>query len=80
VETIERAGGRTEVLVTEGLTTVSYALDEAMVTFDTALKERVSNCLANAVAHIAPPQPRPHIHLGWHCPLLQAAACSRACS
>lgn len=42
VEGIERTGGRTEVLVTEGLTTVSYALDEAMVTFDTALKERVS--------------------------------------
>jgi hypothetical protein len=41
VEGIERAGGRTEVLVTEGLTTVSYTLDEALVTFDTALKERV---------------------------------------
>jgi hypothetical protein len=41
VEGIERTGGRTEVLVTEGLNTVSYALDEALVTFDTALKERV---------------------------------------
>jgi hypothetical protein len=41
VEGIERAGGRTEVLVTEGLTTVSYALHDALVTFDTALKERV---------------------------------------
>lgn len=41
VEGIKRAGGRTEVLVTEGLATVSYALDDALVTFDTALKERV---------------------------------------
>lgn len=46
VEGIERSGGRTEVLVTEGLTTVSYALDEALVTFDTALKERVSEASA----------------------------------
>lgn len=42
VEGIERVGGRTEVLVAEGLTTVTYTLDEALVTFDTALKERVS--------------------------------------
>jgi len=32
------------VLVAEGLTTVSYALDEALVAFDTALKEQV-RCL-----------------------------------
>ena len=42
MEGIERGSGRTEVLVTEGLTTVSYALDEALVAFDTALKEKVS--------------------------------------
>lgn len=34
------------MLVAEGLTTVSYALDEALVAFDTALKERVRHrCL-----------------------------------
>jgi intraflagellar transport protein 172 len=41
VEGIERSGGRTEVLVSGGMGTVSYALDEALVAFDTALKERV---------------------------------------
>lgn len=55
VESIEHAGGRTEVLVAEGLTTVSYALDEAMVTFDTALKERVRAYLASVLTHPAPP-------------------------
>jgi hypothetical protein len=49
VEGIERTGGRTEVLVTEGLTTVSYALDEALVTFDTALKERVRGHVSHTV-------------------------------
>lgn len=54
VEGIERAGGRTEVLVTEGLTTVSYTLDEALVTFDTALKERV-RLIAAACTHRVQP-------------------------
>lgn len=41
VEGIQRAHGRTEVLVNEGLTTTSYALDEALVTFGAALEQQV---------------------------------------
>lgn len=41
VEGIQRSPGRTEVLVNEGLTTTSYTLDEALVTFGAALEEQV---------------------------------------
>ena len=38
VEDIERAGGRTEVIVNEGMDTVSYALDESLIAFGTAVE------------------------------------------
>lgn len=41
VEGIERSPGKTEVLVTEGLTTTSYALDEALIDFGSALDDLV---------------------------------------
>lgn len=37
VEEIERADGKTEVIVDEGINTVSYALDEALIAFGAAL-------------------------------------------
>ncbi|KAJ1625159.1 hypothetical protein T492DRAFT_880584, partial [Pavlovales sp. CCMP2436] len=37
VEEIERAEGKTEVIVDEGINTVSYALDEALIAFGAAL-------------------------------------------
>ncbi|RKP02229.1 hypothetical protein CXG81DRAFT_25089 [Caulochytrium protostelioides] len=38
IETIERSAGKTEVLVSEGINTVSYTLDEGLVEFGTALE------------------------------------------
>eukprot|EP00882_Tetradesmus_deserticola_P033197 GHRQ01037900.1.p1 GENE.GHRQ01037900.1~~GHRQ01037900.1.p1 ORF type:complete len:191 (+),score=69.14 GHRQ01037900.1:939-1511(+) len=43
VEGIERSPGRTEVMVDEGLTTTSYALDEALIDFGSALDDLVSS-------------------------------------
>lgn len=56
---LERADGRTEVVVTEGVNTVTYTLDEGLIEFGTAvddgdydrlgqrLKERIyCNCVA----------------------------------
>jgi hypothetical protein len=45
VEGIERSPGRTEVMVDEGLTTTSYALDEALIDFGSALDDLVSPVL-----------------------------------
>jgi intraflagellar transport protein 172 len=42
VEGIERSPGHTEVLVDKGLTTTSYALDEALIDFGSALDDLVS--------------------------------------
>merc|ERR1719502_698098 len=39
VEDIERAPGRTEVIVDEGMNTVSYQLNEALIAFGTAVDE-----------------------------------------
>ena len=33
---LERGGGKTEVMVTEGVTTVAYTLDEGLTEFGTA--------------------------------------------
>lgn len=40
VEDIERADGRTEVVVDEGLNTASYLLDEGLIAFGTAIDDR----------------------------------------
>ena len=40
VEDIERNNGRTEVVVDEGVNTVSYALDESLIEFGYAIEKR----------------------------------------
>ncbi|KAI8999812.1 hypothetical protein BC832DRAFT_563653 [Gaertneriomyces semiglobifer] len=40
VEDIERADGKTEVIVDEGVNTVSYTLDEGLIEFGTALDDK----------------------------------------
>ena len=40
VEDIERSNGGTEIIVDEGIQTVSYALDEALIEFGTAVEAR----------------------------------------
>jgi len=40
IEDIERANGRTEVVVDEGMNTVSYALDESLIAFGSAVERR----------------------------------------
>ncbi|KAI8804484.1 hypothetical protein BJ742DRAFT_824622 [Cladochytrium replicatum] len=40
IEDIERANGKTEVIVDEGVNTVSYALDESLIEFGTALDDK----------------------------------------
>jgi hypothetical protein len=47
VEGIERSPGRTEVMVDEGLTTTSYALDEALIDFGSALDDLVRSMLGS---------------------------------
>ena len=39
VEEIERSGGKTEVIVDEGINTASYMLDEALIGFSTAVED-----------------------------------------
>ncbi|XP_075811262.1 intraflagellar transport protein 172 homolog [Microtus pennsylvanicus] len=36
---LERGGGKTEVMVTEGVTTVAYTLDEGLIEFGTAIDD-----------------------------------------
>lgn len=36
---LEREGGKTEVMVTEGVTTVAYTLDENLIEFGTAIDD-----------------------------------------
>ena len=40
IEDIERAEGKTEVIVDEGMNTASYVLDEGMIAFGTAVEDR----------------------------------------
>jgi len=40
VEDIERAGGRTEVIVDEGINTVSYRLDETLIEFGSSIENK----------------------------------------
>lgn len=40
IEDIERVGGKTEVVVDEGVNTVSYTLDEGLIEFGTALDDK----------------------------------------
>ncbi|XP_027706181.1 intraflagellar transport protein 172 homolog isoform X2 [Vombatus ursinus] len=39
VVSLERGGGKTEVMVTEGVTTVAYTLDEGLIEFGTAIDD-----------------------------------------
>ncbi|XP_020839464.1 intraflagellar transport protein 172 homolog isoform X1 [Phascolarctos cinereus] len=39
VVNLERSGGKTEVMVTEGVTTVAYTLDEGLIEFGTAIDD-----------------------------------------
>lgn len=36
---LERSNGKTEVIVTEGVNTVSYTLDEGLIEFGTAIDD-----------------------------------------
>jgi intraflagellar transport protein 172 len=40
IEDIERSNGKTEVVVDEGVNTVSYTLDEGLIEFGAALEEK----------------------------------------
>ena len=51
IEDIERVGGKTEVVVDEGVNTVSYTLDEGLIEFGSALEDKdydryYRNCLS----------------------------------
>lgn len=39
IVTLERSNGKTEVIVTEGVNTVSYTLDEGLIEFGTAIDD-----------------------------------------
>jgi intraflagellar transport protein 172 len=39
IENIERADGKTEVIVDEGVNTVSYTLDECLIEFGTSIDD-----------------------------------------
>jgi len=62
VEVVERAEGRTEVIVDEGINTVSYALDEALIAFGTALED---NDLFGAVDILEPLEVTPETEAMW---------------
>eukprot|EP00882_Tetradesmus_deserticola_P028080 GHRQ01031258.1.p1 GENE.GHRQ01031258.1~~GHRQ01031258.1.p1 ORF type:complete len:211 (+),score=96.92 GHRQ01031258.1:939-1571(+) len=62
VEGIERSPGRTEVMVDEGLTTTSYALDEALIDFGSALDDLD---LQRALATLEPLELTPETEAQW---------------
>lgn len=62
VEEIERNKNGTEVIVNEGMSTVSYALDEPLIEFGFALESRN---LARAVQILEPLQNTPEIEANW---------------
>nr|CCC93338.1 unnamed protein product [Trypanosoma congolense IL3000] len=53
VEGIERGNGKTEVIVDEGVNTVGYALDEALIEFGTAMEDRDYNKACDLLDQIA---------------------------
>ncbi|CAG9326113.1 unnamed protein product [Blepharisma stoltei] len=62
VEEIERNKNGTEVIVNEGMSTVSYALDEPLIEFGFALESRN---LARAVEILEPLNNTPEIEANW---------------
>lgn len=62
VEEIERADGKTEVIVDEGINTVSYALDEALIAFGAALD---AGELEGAAATLAQLELTPETEAMW---------------
>ena len=63
VEDIERGRGRTEVIVDEGINTVSYALDESLIEFGTACEEQD---WGRAVEILEPLELTPETEAQWH--------------
>ena len=63
VEDIERSRGRTEVIVDEGINTVSYALDESLIEFGTACEEQD---WGRAVEILEPLDLTPETEAQWH--------------
>jgi intraflagellar transport protein 172 len=51
VEDIERAGGRTEVIVDEGINTVSYRLDETLIEFGSSIENKVMSFPSGVLVH-----------------------------
>lgn len=62
VEDIERTHHRTEVIVDEGINTVSYALDEALIDFGSALEDQD---FERAVAILEPLELTPETEAHW---------------
>ena len=62
VETIERSKGKTEVLVEDGASTVSYALDAALIEFGSALKY---DGLERAIQILEPLELTPETEANW---------------
>jgi len=63
VEDIERSKGRTEVIVDEGINTVSYALDESLIEFNSLLEDRDYDA---AVEVLEPLELTPETEAMWH--------------
>ncbi|KDO34175.1 hypothetical protein SPRG_01418 [Saprolegnia parasitica CBS 223.65] len=62
VEQIERANGRTEVIVDEGMNTASYQLDESLINFGTAIDDKQ---LLRAMAILEPLELTPETEAMW---------------
>ncbi|TMW62984.1 hypothetical protein Poli38472_005602 [Pythium oligandrum] len=62
VEQIERANGRTEVIVDEGMNTASYQLDESLIAFGTAIDDLQ---LLQAMAILEPLEITPETEAMW---------------
>eukprot|EP00191_Tetraselmis_sp_GSL018_P001208 CAMPEP_0177614748 /NCGR_PEP_ID=MMETSP0419_2-20121207/22933_1 /TAXON_ID=582737 /ORGANISM="Tetraselmis sp., Strain GSL018" /LENGTH=1707 /DNA_ID=CAMNT_0019112051 /DNA_START=174 /DNA_END=5298 /DNA_ORIENTATION=- len=63
VTDIERSRGKTEVIVDEGINTVSYALDESLIEFGTACEEQD---WPRAVEILEPLELTPETEAKWH--------------
>ncbi|GLD95237.1 hypothetical protein PINS_up003881 [Pythium insidiosum] len=62
IEQIERANGRTEVIVDEGMNTASYQLDESLIAFGTAIDDLQ---LLQAMAILEPLELTPETEAMW---------------
>ena len=52
IEAIERGEGKTEVVVNEGISSISYTLDEGLIEFGTAIDDRDYTRYIKCTAHI----------------------------